>query len=177
MVHDKVIKGKYVDLRSITLEDAEFSYSIRADEKYRDIVGQPAADVESQKRFIEWQMKEPGDYYFVALNKKGKRIGLIGVYNIQGDTAEVGREVSYGNPLETMETSMLITDFCKNVLGLKKTYFVIYLNNKRQLSMQKKLGRKPLRFEKRNGVDCAYFETSLDDTSHNKVRELFEIIG
>ena len=76
LVYDKVIKGRFVDLRSITLDDAEFSYNIRADRKNRELVGQPAALIEEQREFIKWQMSEPNDYYFVALNKKGERIVL-----------------------------------------------------------------------------------------------------
>ena len=57
MVYNGIIKGKFVDLRSITLEDAEFSYNIRSDERFRDTVGQPAPSLEAQKDFIEWQMK------------------------------------------------------------------------------------------------------------------------
>ncbi len=62
MVYEKIIRGKFVDLKSITLEDAEFSYAIRREEK-NHTVGQPAADLERQKEFIEWQRNQPGDYY------------------------------------------------------------------------------------------------------------------
>ena len=70
MVYPEVIHGMFVDLRSITLDDAEFSYNIRADKKNRDTVGQLAPSLEAQKDFIRWQMQEPNDYYFVVLNKK-----------------------------------------------------------------------------------------------------------
>ena len=89
MVYNEIIKGKFVDLRSITLDDAEFSYNIRADERFRDTVGQLAPSLEAQRAFIDWQMKEPDDYYFVVLNKKGERIGLYGVYNFHDGMAEV----------------------------------------------------------------------------------------
>ena len=87
MVYDKVIVGKFVDLRSITPEDAEFSYNIRADKRNKDTVGQLAESVDAQRRYIENQMQKPDDYYFVVLNKKGERIGLIGVYDIIVDVA------------------------------------------------------------------------------------------
>lgn len=129
MVYDKIIHGKFVDLRSITLDDAQFSYDIRNDEKHRDVVGQLAKTVEEQAKFIEWQMQEPNDYYFVVLNKKGERIGLTGVYSIHDSMGEIGREVSYGNPMETAETANLLEDFCVDVLHLKRMNFVVYTNN------------------------------------------------
>ena len=112
MVYPEVIHGMFVDLRSITLDDAEFSYNIRADKRNRDTVGQLAASLEAQKDFIRWQMQEPNDYYFVVLNKKGERIGLIGAYDMHDGMAEVGREVNVGEPTETMEVGILIRSFC-----------------------------------------------------------------
>lgn len=177
MVYDKVIHGKFVDLRSITLDDAVFSYNIRLDDRFRDVVGQPAATLEEQRRFIEWQMKEPGDYYFVVLNKKGEKIGLIGVYNIQGNMGEIGREVNYGNPMETTEAEILIDEFCKNELQLEKTCYVIYTNNSRNLSNQKKKGKKPLKYVTRGGMQCAYYEQELYGNYYYKAKKLLERIG
>lgn len=178
MIYDKIICGKFVDMRSITLEDAEFSYNIRADKKNRETVGQLAASIEKQKQFIEWQMQEPNDYYFVVLNKKGEKIGLIGIYDIQDNIGEFGREVSYGNPMQTMEAEILLEDFCRDVLHLKKICWVIYLNNRKHLSDQKKKRQYPLSVIKRNGVECAYYEASLGTSnSYDKRRQMLEIIG
>ena len=128
MVYEKIIRGKFVDLKSITLEDAEFSYAIRREEK-NHTVGQPAADLERQKEFIEWQRNQPGDYYFVVWNKKGERVGLIGVYDIRDGVGEVGREVSDGTPMEAMEAKVLLEDFYRDILHLKKVTAVIYTSN------------------------------------------------
>ena len=112
MIYDKVIQGRFVDLKSITLEDAdvEFSYQIRKEEKNCKTVGQLAGSLEEQRKFIEWQITEPGDYYFVVWNKKGERIGLIGVYDIHDQTGEIGREVNDAGPVEAMEAEVLLND-------------------------------------------------------------------
>lgn len=175
MVYEKIIRGKFVDLKSITLEDAEFSYAIRMEEKNRT-VGQLASDLEKQKEFIEWQRKQPGDYYFVVWNKKGERVGLIGVYDIRDGVGEVGREVSDGTPMEAMEAKVLLEDFYKDILHLKKVTAVIYTSNERQLSNQRKLGMTMKRKVERNGVECAYFETDVDGTQFQRIRQLLEKI-
>lgn len=177
MVYDKVIRGKFVDMRSITLEDTEFSYNIRADEKHRDIVGQLATSVEEQYKFIEWQMKQPDDYYFVVLNKKGEKIGLTGVYNIDGEMGEVGREVNYGDPMQTTEAGILLEEFCRDILHLKKTCCVIYTNNKKNLSNQKKKGNIPLKIINRNGMECAYYETEIGGMFYKRAKRLLDKIG
>ena len=176
MQYNNVIYGKFVDLRSITIEDSEFSYYIRADEKYRNTVGRPASSVEAQRKFIEWQIQQPGDYYFVVLNKKGQRIGLIGVYDIHDGMGEVGREVNSGSPMETMEAEILLNEFIRDILHLKKTCYVIYLNNRKNISNQRKKGCEPLRIIKRNGVECAYYEGTVDNNNDIKIKRLLEKI-
>ncbi|MBR4946955.1 MAG: GNAT family N-acetyltransferase [Clostridiales bacterium] len=161
MVYDGVIKGRFVELKSITLDDAQFSYDIRADEKNRDTVGVVAKSLEEQINYLKWQINEPDDYYFVVFNRKGEKIGLIGLYDIQGDTAEIGREVSYGNCVEVIESEILVEDFAMDVLGLKKLRSVIYANNTKHLNNQKHAGAKPVKKVIRSGVESYYFETVL----------------
>ncbi len=178
MVYDGVISGRFVSLRSITEEDAEFSYNIRADEHNRDTVGILADSIEAQRRFIEWQMKEPGDYYFVILNKKGERIGLVGVYDIKDSVGEEGRFVCNGSPMESLETEVLMNDFIRDVLKLKKTHSVIYCNNQRHIRSQKKKGIEPVRYGIRNGIEVAYYERDIsnEDDSFIKIRRLLDSI-
>ena len=174
MVYPEVIHGLFVDLRSITLDDAEFSYNIRADKRNRDTVGQLAPSLEAQKDFIRWQMQEPNDYYFVVLNKKGERIGLIGAYNLQGNVIEVGREVNIGEPTETMETKFLIRDFCRHVLGLNKICGIAYVDNKKRISDAKKMGGVEVERVNRGGREGLYFEFDLtnDSDSIKRIKKL-----
>lgn len=176
MVYDSIIKGKFVTLRSINPDDAEFSYNIRADKKNRDTVGQLASSIEAQRDYIINQMKKPGDYYFVVLNNNNERIGLIGVYDIHGEMGEIGREVNVGEPMETLEASLLINDFCRNVLKLKKLCYVIYSNNKKNISNVKKRGGNFIGYVERSGVKALYYEDELSNTieSENKIRKMLE---
>lgn len=175
MVYPEVIHGMFVDLRSITLDDAEFSYNIRADKRNRDTVGQLAPSLEAQKDFIRWQMQEPNDYYFVVLNKKGERIGLYGVYDIHDGMAEVGREVNVGEPTEIMEVGLLVADFCRDVLKLNRTCFVVYENNVHHLSDVKK-NSTFIRKVVRSGHNALYFEDDLNEVSPStrKIRQMLE---
>lgn len=165
MVYEGVIKGRFVELKSITLDDVQFSFDIRSAPENRETVGVVAKSVEDQRKYIEWQMKEPDDYYFVIYNRKGEKIGLIGLYDIQGDTAEMGREVCNGNCVEVIESEILVEDFAMDVLGLKKLHSVIYANNAKHLKNQRHNGQTPLRTEIRSGVECYYFVTELSKDS------------
>lgn len=177
MVYPEVIHGKFVDLRSITLDDAEFSYNIRADKKNAATVGQLAESVEAQRKYIEWQMQEPNDYYFVVLNKQGERIGLYGVYDIHDGMAEVGREVNVGEPAERMEVGLLIADFCRDVLKLKKTCCVVYSQNIHHISDVKKTS-KFVKSVIRSGCEAMYFESDLNEVNKTseKIRRMLNKI-
>jgi hypothetical protein len=175
MVYDGVLKGRFVELKSITVDDAQFSYDIRADEKNRETVGVVAGSVEDQRKYIEWQMAQPGDYYFVVYNKKGEKIGLIGVYDVSGDTAEMGREVNYGSCVEVMEAEVLLQDFAMDVLGLKTLCFVIYANNPKHLKNQQRNNIIPVKKVIRNGVESYYYEFEL--TKDNSIRRKLARVG
>lgn len=176
MVYPEVIHGMFVDLRSITLEDAEFSYNIRADKRNRDTVGQLAPSLEAQRDFIRWQMQEPDDYYFVVLNKKGERIGLVGIYDIHGEIGEYGREVNIGEPTEIMEVGIVLGKFCINVLHLKRICYVIYANNTSNINNAKKRGGTFIKKLDRNGCEALYFEQNLCEESagNRKTRLILE---
>lgn len=173
MVYPEVIHGRFVDLRSITLDDAEFSYNIRADKQNRDTVGQLAETVEAQRKFIEWQMQEPDDYYFIVLNKQGVRIGLYGVYDIHDGMAEVGREVNIGEPIERIEVGPLVAQFCYNVLHLNKICFVVYSNNTHHISHVKKVSTY-VKTVVRGGHEALYYECDLNKATEtsDKIQRL-----
>lgn len=176
MVYENEIKGKFVTLRSITLDDVQFSYNLRRDPRFVNIMGQPAATIEDQKKFIEWQMNQQGDYYFVVLNNGGEKIGLIGVYNIHDGIGEIGREINTGAPYESMEAEILLNDFSMNVLNLKIKTYVIYENNSKQFALQHKLGFEPVRKVIRSGIPSYEYEMTFEEGNKHfeKARKLIE---
>lgn len=178
MVYDKEIKGMFVTLRSIILEDAEFSYAIRSQPKNRDTVGQLAPSLEAQKEFIMWQINQPDDYYFVVLNNQGERIGLIGLYDIHDGVGEVGREVNNGTPEESIEAELLIFKFAVETICLKKWTCVIYSHNRKHIAQQMWLGSTSLKTVTRNGTKCDYFEVFFDDEEFvKKIKKIEKLLS
>lgn len=152
------------------MDDAQFSFDIRSAPENRDTVGVVAKTVEDQRKFIEWQMSQPNDYYFVVYNRKGEKIGLIGIYDVDGDKAEMGREVINASCVEAMEAEVLIHDFAMDVLGLKKVYYVIYANNTKHLLNQKRSTMVPIKKVIRSGVESYYYEFELIKNSLTRQR-------
>lgn len=132
------IKGRYVDLKSCTEEDAEFTRAIRKDPEFVKFL--PAIDntVEHQKAWIRSQREKEGDYFFVVWDKEGNRIGTISIYDVNGDHAESGRLAIKGNnAFQGIEAQILSFRFAFGVLGLECIDGFIFADNERAIRFNK----------------------------------------
>ena len=107
MVYNKVIEGKYVNLRSVEEQDAEFTLSLRQDPQLTKYLPKLDITLEQQINWIKKQRTTEGDYYFVIENKGGKSIGVIGVYDVTEKFAETGRIAVVGSSFESIEAQLL----------------------------------------------------------------------
>lgn len=139
MVYNDIIRGKTVTLRAVECSDAEFITQIRNSDlaQYLHAVG---TDVHAQERWIEAQRAREGDYYFMMLDPDGRRIGTVGLSSIVGECGETSRFISYGTPVQNIETNMLITDFAFDVVGLTRIEGYVAAANGGVISLQKKFG-------------------------------------
>lgn len=141
MAVTELIEGRYVDLRSCTEEDAEFTRAIRNDPEFVKFL--PAIDntLEQQKTWIRNQREKEGDYFFVVWDKEGNRIGTISIYDINGDHAESGRLAIKGsNPFQALEAQILSFRFAFNSLGLECIDGFIFADNDRAIRFNKQFG-------------------------------------
>lgn len=176
MVYDKIIEGKYVNLRSVVEDDIEFTYEIRRDPQFHGSVGCLATSLEAQRNYITHQMIKEGDYYFVIENKKRDRIGLIGIYDIEGKVGEEGRTVSYGSPLENIEATLLLDGFVRDVLGLETIRVSVYDDNKKVIHGCLKAGFEVIGKDVRSGKDSVVMQISCKEDNPRRKRyiELLE---
>lgn len=135
------IIGRYVDLRSCTEEDAEFTRAIRKDPEFVKFL--PAIDntIEQQKAWINRQREKAGDYFFVVWDKEGNRIGTISIYDVNGNRAESGRLAIKGkNAFQGIEAQLLSFRFAFGELGLECIDGYIYADNDRAIRFNKQFG-------------------------------------
>ena len=76
MIWNEVIKGKYIDLRAVTVDDAKFIIDLRNDELKNQYIHTTSDDVDLQKEWIRRQICREGDYYFVICGKDGFHLSL-----------------------------------------------------------------------------------------------------
>lgn len=138
MIYDGVLEGKYVDLKSCTEDDAEFTLALRTDPKLGKFFPSVNNSVEQQREWIRKQRDKVGDYFFVVWSKSGERIGTISVYNIENGEGEGGRIIIRSdNPFDATEAQLLLSKFGYHVLGLKNMKGFVYADNKRALRFNK----------------------------------------
>ena len=143
MVFDGEIVGKYVTLRSATVDDAEFTLSIRQDKELTRYLPYLDITLEQQIAWIKKQRETKGDYFFVVLNKDQKRIGTNSVYDIKDGKGETGRLAMRDcSALESLENQFLLSSFSFRTLGLKETYAYTRKENKRALNFSEFFGYK-----------------------------------
>lgn len=142
MVYDGVVKGKYVQLVSVTEEDAEFTLKVRQDPRLTKYLPKVNNTLEQQREWIRKQRLQEDDYYFVAKDYNGNYVGTIGIYHLNGKTGEGGRLTSIGNALQSLEIQYLAFRFDFDILNLEKVTAYVYADNAAAYRLSEKLGTR-----------------------------------
>ena len=141
-----MIIGNVVRLRKLTLGDAQFTFDIRSDPDMNRYFPKLASrTVAHQLEWIKKQLQKDDDYFFIIEDLKGKKLGTMGVYNIDPSRleGEFGRFVSYGNPLQNLESCLLIYDFAFDTLFLETVNLFVMHGNEKVKSFHEKMGATP----------------------------------
>ena len=117
--------GRYVELKSATVDDADFTLKIRQDPSLNEFIPNIEGTVEQQKDWIAKKRLSDDDYFFVIWDKNCERIGTIGLYNCDGDKCE---------------SQMLSYDFAFETLKMKFVCSYIYKENSRAIRFSQTFG-------------------------------------
>lgn len=127
------IFGQYVTLASATVDDAPFALAIRQDPEMTKFLPRLEISLEQEIEWIKRQRKAAGDYFFIVRNKKGERVGVLGLYDFSDDTAGIGRVAMKGGFHANREAFLLTMRFAFKNLGLKKLADWVYAENERAI--------------------------------------------
>lgn len=147
MVYEKEIQGKYVFLRAVSIEDAEFTAKLRSDDLLIKHIHKVDTSIEGQKKYIQEQRVKDNDYYFIIWSSDNESLGTIALYNFDGKCAELGRWVSYGNAFQNLESVVLLHYFAFEVLKLESVCTCTNITNTRVISFWKSFGSDELYIE------------------------------
>ena len=136
--------GYSYKLRPIELSDAQFILDVRLeDEKKSKYIHKIENNIKLQEKWLNEYFERENDYYFVIENLFSKeKEGLIGIYNIDGKSAEWGRWILKGGSLASFESVMLIYNVGFEKLGLEEMYTKTISENKQVVNFHTELGAK-----------------------------------
>ena len=139
-----MIKGKYVNLRDVEIEDAEFILSLRCDEKKSRFLHHTDYDIKKQQNYINKYKKLKNEWYFIVENLSGEKIGTYRIYDVQQNSFCIGSwlMVQGISSNEMLETDFLVRNFGFDTLKMNKIHFDVRKNNKKVIRFHKMLGAK-----------------------------------
>lgn len=140
MAYSDDLVGRYVTLKAVTPDDAEFILSIRNDEQFQGQIPKLDCSLDAQHQWIIKQRALPDDYYYIIWSKDGRRLGTIGAYHNETGEYETGRTVSYGDPCENMEAIVLLSDFVFSLPNREYVSVWCLAENKKVITLNKQLG-------------------------------------
>ena len=137
------LEGNNIYLRPINVNDAEDLLKIRLDEDKNQFVHKVPNDIELEKKWILQQQEAPDDYFFAIIRKKDNSfVGSVGITAIdrKNFSCELGRWMSYGTPVENLESIIRAYDFAYNILCMNNIHTKTMMDNHKVVNFWKRFG-------------------------------------
>jgi RimJ/RimL family protein N-acetyltransferase len=147
MRHSLTAQGYGLRLRPVRLDDAPFIVWLRNLDFVKGRVGDSAADVPGQERWLNRYFEREGDYYFIAETLNEISLGTYGIYDLNETSAEIGRlvirpEVPAGTP-----ATLLLIDLFYEQMGITHLRGRAVAGNHRARSLFRRLGFNEVKVE------------------------------
>lgn len=138
------LTGQYVDLRPLTLDDAELTFAWRQGDR-ANLLNQGAQTVEQQRLWIAG--RPASEYNFIIETKQHQPIGMLSLSGIDAvnRVGEPGRFLIGDEPAAAglpaaAEAMKLLYEFAFDTLKLRRVWGVVASENRRMIKWQTFLG-------------------------------------
>jgi len=133
-----LIKGKFVYLKKISLNDDRFIYNLRNKKNISNYLHSPPKSIYEQKKWISNNIRNIETLDFIICrNKDKKKIGTIAFDKINKFNAEWGRWISQGNIFENIESVIILLNYGFNSLKFKNIYSLTNKDNIKVINFHK----------------------------------------
>lgn len=135
--------GFGLQLRTVTVDDAEAIFLLRRDPALGRFLGRTVPDVEQQREWIERQRAREGDHYFAVVRESDDTfLGTIAAYNVDlaERECEWGRWVLRPGSSAAVGSATLIFDFIFDDLQLRRSYSLTVAENHQVVSFHDSMG-------------------------------------
>ena len=161
MMNNNILNGKFVRLRDVEVDDAQFILMLRCDEEKAKFLHKTENNIKQQEDYLKNYKKKANEWYFIIENLQGKPIGTYRIYDVNDDSFCIGSwlMISGSSPQEALESDFLLRKFGFEVTNLTKIRFNVHKNNKKVVRFHKCLGAQ---ITGENDEEY-YFECTKDD--------------
>ena len=133
-----LIKGKFIYLKKISLNDDKFIYYLRNKKSISNYLHSPPKSINDQRKWISNNIRNIETLDFIICrNKNKKKIGTIAFDKINKFNAEWGRWISQGNTFENIESVIILLNYGFNTLKLKNIYSLTNKDNIKVINFHK----------------------------------------
>ncbi len=139
------VEGKHIRLRTVNIEDGEFIYNLRNNQKKTKYLSQIKGTVEDQKKWIQdykHREKNNQEYYFVIESKRKEKLGLVRIYDFQNDSFSWGSWLLKDSApaYAAIESALQIYEFAFHHLDFTRSHFEVQKGNDRVKAFHLRFG-------------------------------------
>lgn len=175
IVQPEKLQGRYVNLREVRVDDAEFIFILRRSEKakYLDSISD---NIEDQRNYIKNYLTKENEWYFIVENKNFQPLGTLRISHVGKEKITLGSldiknndknyfvigawlMIDNATSEESIEGEYLLKRYAFEVLNLEKNYFDVRKGNKRVLNFHKMYGASVINEDDEN----YYFELTKEN--------------
>jgi RimJ/RimL family protein N-acetyltransferase len=174
--HSIQAEGFGVRLRPVRMEDAGFIVWLRNQDYVKGKVGDSAADVAGQEKWLRTYFEREGDYYFIIETLNGISLGTHSIYDVAGGEGELGRWIVRPGVQAAIPSQMVAIDTAFGALRLKLLRNTTVSGNRSVISISRKLGFRQIgiaRAERTIGgktIDMVHFTLTAGDWANSRER-------
>ena len=147
MRHSLTAEKFGVRLRPVAMADAAFIVWLRNLDHAVGRVGDSAAGVAGQQKWLEAYFAREGDYYFIAETPGGIPAGTYSLYNVAGQSAEAGRWIMRPGVTAALPSGFALYDIAFRQLQFSELVGTTVSTNLPVLSLNRKFGWRQTRVE------------------------------
>ncbi len=140
-----VFKGKYVNLRTIALEDAEITLKWRLGNRAK-LMKSGSKTVDEQRSWIQKALEKSTEVTYI-MEFRNQPVGMVGICNIDLNYRNCSLERLLIGEIDLVgkfpiayETELLLCDYIFDVLKMHKLYGDVLEENKNMINFRKYLG-------------------------------------
>ena len=167
------MEGKYVSIREVKVDDAQFILSLRCNEDKSKFLHKTKYDIDAQIEYIKRCLASDNEWYFIIENKTGKSIGTYRIYDVRKDSFCIGSWLLLDETpaQEMLESDYLVRKFGFDTLKMNKIHFDVRKGNTKVIRYHKMVGAKIV-----GETELDYlFECTKEDYMQN-ITKFYDII-